>query len=207
LSLYEKYKDFTMVPKEIFEANIDLCLKYKNVAGCVVECGVWKGGMIAGIAEVLGGGRSYFLFDSFEGLPPCTEEDSGSAFTWQNDKDSPTYFNNCLAEIGFAKEAMGRSGAKNVQLIKGWFADTLPGFDFKEKIAVLRLDGDWYKSTMICLENLFNKVSIGGIIILDDYYIWVGCSKAVHDFLSKTKSISKIRGTYPSLCYIVKEYC
>jgi predicted O-methyltransferase YrrM len=60
-SLYDKYKEFTMIPRDQFLENINLCMEYKDVPGCVVECGVWKGGMIAGIAEALGKDRNYFF--------------------------------------------------------------------------------------------------------------------------------------------------
>ena len=202
MSLYRKYKEFTMIPESIFNANIELCKEYRNVPGCVVECGVWKGGMIAGIAETLGKGKNYFLFDSFEGLPLCTEEDGLGASDWQKDVDSPTYFSNCGADISFAERAMAMSGAPNKQIIKGWYSDTLPNFDFKEKIAILRLDSDWYNSTMDCLNNLYKKVNQGGIIIVDDYYIWPGCTRAIHEYLFKNNVRDTIMGTYPNFCYI-----
>jgi O-methyltransferase len=202
MSLYQKYKEFTMIPESIFNANIELCKEYRDVPGCVVECGVWKGGMIAGIAEVLGNGRNYFLFDSFEGLPLCTEEDGKGADDWQKDTASPTYFNNCGADISFAEKAMAMSGVANKQIIKGWYSDTLPNFDFKEKIAILRLDSDWYNSTMDCLNNLYRKVAHGGIIIVDDYYIWPGCTRAIHEYLFKSNVRDTIMGTWPNFCYI-----
>src|SRR5262245_48397715 len=67
--IYRKYRDFTMCPRSAYVANLTLAYRYAHVQGSVVECGTWRGGMIAGIAELLGGGRTYHLFDSFEGLP------------------------------------------------------------------------------------------------------------------------------------------
>jgi hypothetical protein len=67
------------------------------------------------------------------------------------------------------------------------------------------LDGDWYDSTMDCLANLFNKVNKGGIIIVDDYYVWDGCSRAVHDYLSKNNLTEKIRQSEAGICYIIKD--
>lgn len=62
--LYEKYKDRTMVPFESFAHNLELCERFGDVEGAVAECGVWKGGMSAAMAEVLGAERTYYLFDS-----------------------------------------------------------------------------------------------------------------------------------------------
>jgi O-methyltransferase len=69
-----------------------------------------------------------------------------------------------------------------VRFLQGWFADTLPGAPI-ERIAVLRLDGDLYSSTMDALQNLYHKVSPGGYVIADDYYSWDSCRRAIHDFL------------------------
>ena len=70
--------------------NLELCFEYKRIPGCVVECGVWRGGMSAGMAEVLGVERNYFLFDSFEGLPPAREDlDGTAAVAWQRQDATP----------------------------------------------------------------------------------------------------------------------
>ena len=92
----------------MYVANLCIVRALQSVPGCVVECGVWRGGMIAGIAEVLGPEREYILFDSFEGLPPAKEIDGEAALAWQSDKSSPLYHDNCAAEQKFAAEAMAR---------------------------------------------------------------------------------------------------
>jgi hypothetical protein len=84
--------------------------------------------MSAGIADVMGSEREYFLFDSFEGLPPVTELDGEAAKAWQSDKDSLTYFDNCSASIEFADQAMKLSTANKHTLVKGWFKDTVTCF-------------------------------------------------------------------------------
>jgi hypothetical protein len=71
LRLHNKYRDSTMASASDFWHNLLIVDQRRHVKGCIVECGVWQGGMIAGIAEVLGADREYFLFDSFEGLPPA----------------------------------------------------------------------------------------------------------------------------------------
>jgi O-methyltransferase len=70
-------------------------------------------------------------------------------------------------------------GAKRYELKPGFFNVSLPNFMPTEPIAFLRLDADWYNSTMECLDWLFDHVAPGGIIALDDYYTWDGCSRHV----------------------------
>lgn len=204
--LFHKYAEFTMIPFESFSYNLELCQKYKKVRGCVVECGVWRGGMIAAIAEVLGTDRKYLLFDSFEGLPNAKEIDGKAALEWQSDKTSPLYFENCKAEIEYAQKAMSLSNAKDVEIIKGWFNETLNRANDTESIAVLRLDGDWYDSTMECMQSLYPKVVEGGLILLDDYAYWDGFSRAIHDYLSKNNLPARINQWHDSkVHYIIKK--
>lgn len=204
-SIYKKFKDFTMIPQSIFCANINLCENYSSISGSVVECGTWKGGMIGGIAYLLGPDRDYFLFDSFEGLPPAKEIDGESAIKWQANKTSPGYFDNCMASEQSAHDAMKISGASRVSIIKGWFNETLSKTPIEDEIAILRMDADWYDSTIEILNVLFPKVKSGGIIIIDDYYTWDGCSRAVHDYLSINKREEKIFTYRFGVCYIVKK--
>lgn len=201
---YEKYCAYTMIPKGTFIENLRLCQKINNIRGCVVECGVWRGGMIASIAEILGNNRRYYLFDSFEGLPPAKQIDGKDALAWQSNKDSIYYYDNCKAEELYAKEAMEMASASDYRIVKGWFLETLSKFPLDESIALLRLDGDWYDSTMQCIEALYPKVAQGGIIIVDDYYTWDGCSRAVHDYLSRHQLPHRIRQAQNN-CYIIKE--
>ena len=193
-----------MTPENRYVRNLTLVNHFRHIQGCVIECGTWRGGMIAGIASVLGTNRSYFLFDSYEGLPVPTDADGQKAFAWQNNKTAPDYFDNCSAEMSFAEEAMKLSGATDYKITKGWFSESLPGFDKTKTIAILRLDGDWYDSTMQCLENLYEQVVPGGIIIIDDYHYWEGCTRAVHDFLSRNKLQDRISQWENDICYIVK---
>lgn len=202
--LRNKYGNFSMIPHATFLENLRLAKSFSRINGSVVECGVWRGGMTAAMAEILGKNRTYYLFDSFEGLPPAKEIDGHRAQAWQNDTSSKIYFDNCKAEMGFAEQAMKLSDTKKYHLIKGWFSDTLKDFKPDTQIAILRLDGDWYDSTMQCLEGLYKYVAKGGVIIIDDYYTWVGCSKAVHDFLSRNQLSDVIRNTSGGVCYIIK---
>lgn len=159
--------------------------------------------MCAGIATVLGPQRQYFLCDSFEGLPPAKEIDGAAALAWQQATAAPTYHDNCSAGIEFAERAMTLAGVKRFQLVKGWFDQTLPSLGLEEPIALLRLDSDWYESTMTCLDSLFDRVVAKGIVVVDDYYTWDGCSRAVHDFLSRRSATERI-ASHGGVCFLQK---
>ena len=201
-NFYLKNKDYTMIDEKTYINNLKIAEKAKDVTGDIVECGVWRGGMIAGIAELLGSKSKYFLYDSFEGLPDAKEIDGASALDWQSNSEGEHYHDNCKAEINFANEAMTKTGV-DFQLIKGWFDDTVP-FHKHEKISLLRLDADWYDSTIVCLKHFFPKVVPGGIVIIDDYYVWDGCTKAVHDYLAEIKSNCRIYQLDNKVAYIIK---
>jgi O-methyltransferase len=203
-SIYRKYHEFTMIPEDSYVKNLAIARQFRHVPGAIVECGVWKGGMSAGMAEVIGVDRHYYLFDSFEGCPKAQEIDGTKANDWQQDVTSPLYYNNSSADIGFSQEVMKRVGASRCSIIKGWFDQTLPGFRAEGGVAVLRLDADWYASTMICLEHLFPQVNEGGVIIIDDYYAFEGCALAVHDYLSRNQIAQRIQQLDNDVCFIVK---
>jgi O-methyltransferase len=177
---FHKFRDFTMIPEDLYTANLQLALQVKKIPGAIVECGTWRGGMIAGMADILGPERHYFLFDSFEGLPPAKKIDGDAALAWQRDTASPVFFDNCRASEGEAKTAMSMSAARQVTVIKGWFSETLPNAS-TGPIAILRMDADWYDSTKQILESLACLVVAGGVIIVDDYYAWEGCARAVNE--------------------------
>jgi O-methyltransferase len=202
--IHRKFKEFTMISENIYISNLELAESISNVNGCIVECGVWKGGMCAGISSILGPSRKYYLFDSFEGLPPARDIDGTSAIVWQGNTEAPEYCDNCTATKETAAKAMNIANTSNYELVAGWFNETLPKFDLHEPIALLRLDGDWYDSTMVCLVSLFDKVQTGGLIIIDDYHTWDGCSRAVHDFLSCQSAVERI-DCYKGVCFIRKK--
>lgn len=193
-----------MIEPRTFAANLDLVELFSGIAGCVVECGVWRGGMIAAMASVLGPSRNYVLFDSFEGLPQARDVDGPAALAWQANVEGAAYHDNCRADVSFAHRAMELACVSRYEVRAGWFAETLPLFSPQEPIAILRLDGDWYDSTMVCLDNLFGKVASGGLVIVDDYLVWDGCARAVHDFLARTNASERIRTFDNRVAYIVK---
>src|SRR4051812_14894349 len=131
--IYSSLKEYTMIQSDAFAVNLALAEMARNVGGCIVECGVWRGGMSAGICSVLGPDRKYFLFDSFEGLPPARDIDGQAAIDYQSNVNAPEYYDNCSAGPEFATRAMKQVGAKHFQLVPGFFEKTLPDFIIPEK--------------------------------------------------------------------------
>lgn len=190
-----------MLPKSWYIGNLHLSRRVTSTPGAVVECGTWRGGMIAGIADVLGPERKYYLFDSFEGLPPAKEIDGEAALAWSRDVNGPYYFNNCRASENEAKRTMSMSCATDFVTVKGWFEKTLP--DAKVgPIALLRLDADWYDSTKQILDSFAHLVVSGGLILVDDYYVFQGCTRAINEYAASRNW--KIRQYWRGeVCYVV----
>jgi O-methyltransferase len=159
----------------------------KRTPGDIVETGVWRGGasmMAKAVLNAFGDmKRRIFLADSFEGLPPPDER------TYPADKGSTFHE---YEQLAVSEEQVRENFRKlgllddRVIMIKGWFRDTMPNFP-AEKIAVLRLDGDMYESTIDPLKALYDKVSKKGWVIVDDYEWIPACKQAVHDFLDSRK--------------------
>lgn len=165
----------------------------EGVPGAVVECGVWRGGCSALMASVLhdhGSSRVQWLVDSFEGLPaasPQDEEDARELARGRFDGELEP-----VGGLGVDQQAVRalveahRRDPSRVRVLRGWFQETLPkGRGDIGPIAVLRLDGDWYDSTMTCLVELYDQVSPGGFVIIDDYGALEGCRRAVADFFAR----------------------
>ena len=165
-------------------------IEKRKIPGAYVECGVWKGGCAATMAAVAhryGSGRTTWYFDSFEGMPEPTENDArgrGKTGTMQDIMGDVLKASvSDVEDVVFNKLHLPHE--KNI-IVKGWFQDTLPqNKKAIGQIAILRLDGDWYESTMTALNELYNQVVPGGYVIIDDYGAWEGCRKAVHEFRDK----------------------
>jgi O-methyltransferase len=186
---------------------------WANIPGSFVECGVWRGGSAAVMALAIrhsGQGRDLHLFDSFEGLPEPTEKDGPQAREYSGGRASGALksVDQCKAGLDEVQSfLLGRLGldASKVHFHVGWFQDPLSRDAPKlGPIALLRLDGDWYESTRLCLEHLYPLVAPGGMIILDDYLDWTGCKKAVDEYCSAHGIVAQLAGTYPNAVYWVK---
>jgi O-methyltransferase len=168
--------------------NLEECIRTverDGVAGDIAETGVWRGGAMiyaAAVLETLGWKwrpRMVWCFDSFEGLPrpdvagfPADEGDPHHSFEWLRVPLETVQANFCRYEIDLAA----------VRFVKGWFRDTLPRWIENHptiRLAVLRLDGDMYESTMVALEQLYPRLSAGGFLIVDDWSLSRACAAAL----------------------------
>lgn len=148
----------------------------------MVECGVWNGGSAGITAVAAGGSRDVWLFDSWEGLPePGDIDTSVTGIRREKGWDLGSIDN--VERLFFHKLGIDQS---RVHVVKGWFEETLPLHRRKVgAIALLHLDGDWYASIKRCLEELYDQVSPGGYVAIDDYGYWKGCKRAVDEFISE----------------------
>ena len=166
----------------------------QNVPGCFVECGVWKGGSSAIMALAVqnaGQKRPLHLFDSFEGLPEpaAIDGEEAAAYSGGRNQGKLVTLDRCTAELDGVRHLILEEIRVPPELAHfhvGWFQNTIPVVAGQlGPIALLRLDGDWYDSTKVCLENLYPLLSPGGIIIMDDYWTWEGCRKATDEYREK----------------------
>jgi O-methyltransferase len=173
----------TMVGRKRLD-NIQYCLaavKQDNIPGDVAETGAWRGGssiFLKGCLTAWGmEDRLVWVADSFEGLPvPSLPQDAGYDY-------SITKVPILAITLEEVQENFRRYNLldDNVKFIKGWFRDTLHVAPIRQ-LAVLRMDGDLYESTMDALKALYAKVSPGGFIIVDDFNDFEPCRRAVLEF-------------------------
>lgn len=156
----------------------------EGVPGDFIETGVWRGGaciMMRAVCEAYGdSSRQVICADSFAGLPPPNEE------AYPADKGDLHHTVEVLAiSVDDVKKAFEAYGLLDdqVEFLKGWFKDTLPSLD--RKLAIARLDGDMYESTIQALDELYPRLSDGGFLIVDDYGAVPGCRQAVLEFREK----------------------
>lgn len=209
--LFDQYCEFTIVERAEFVDNlrlVDQVLQNPGLAeGSIIECGTWRGGMAAAMIHVGGVNRQYYFFDSFQGLPPPREIDGEEALRWQRNPDAPRYYNNCAASRKEFDRTLSRAPALpgTVHVHEGWFRDTLAQPQIGP-IAVLRLDADWYDSTMLCLDTFWALLLPSALVIIDDYACWTGCRRAVHAFLAKHTASECLRVTWPGeVTYLLKD--
>lgn len=126
------------------------------------------------------------MFDTFEGIPAPTNDDPD----FETAKLYTGSFRGSFDQVNKLFESHGISG--QCKLIKGRFQDTLPECDV-QKVALLHIDGDWYESVKTCLDHLYDRVSPGGIIQIDDYGHWEGARKAVDEFVNKRAISTHLR--------------
>ena len=177
-----------------------------DIPGSYVECGVWKGGAAAlmALANLDYGKkrRPIHLFDAFDDIcEPDPAVDGEKAIREAMDGagvERGDLSGRLRPLVGVYSDRGGPGTVEEVATLMnqvvgyddsclnfhvGWFQNTLPTAETGE-IAILRLDGDWYASTKVCLEHLYEKVVPGGFVIIDDYGAYEGCRKATDEFMN-----------------------
>jgi hypothetical protein len=185
------YFGYTMVGRARLD-NIEWCIRdvlERNVPGDFVEAGVWRGGSAIFMRAMLRiyrvTDRVVWAADSFEGMPlPENESDGWDLTDVRELKVTIEEVRRNFSRFGLLDE--------QVRFLKGWFKDTLPTAPIK-RLAILRMDGDLYNSTMDTLTNLYDKLSSGGYVIVDDYKGWPGCRRAVQEFFNSRRLNPEIR--------------
>jgi O-methyltransferase len=167
----------------------------QEIAGDIVECGVWRGGssMMAALAlREKHARRHLWLFDTFDGMPEPGEHDR----TWDGQpaadelaaapREAGARTTWAYATLQDVQANMRRTSypTDHITYVSGKVEDTIPA-QAPRQIAILRLDTDWYESTLHELEHLWPRLASGGVLIIDDYGHWQGARKAVDEFFDK----------------------
>lgn len=175
--------------------NLQYCAETvirENVPGDFIETGVWRGGSCIFMRAIMAAhgvtDRKVYVADSFEGLPKPDAE------KYKSDEGDKHHEYQALAiSVEEVRGNFEKYGLLDEQVVflKGWFKDSLPKAPIKS-LAILRLDGDMYESTMDALNNLYDKLSPGGFCIVDDYVLPC-CEAAVRDYRNKHGITSEIK--------------
>jgi O-methyltransferase len=192
---------FTMTSPERIAAlcsSIDYVVD-NDIPGSIVECGVWRGGsMMAAALRLIRKGdkeRDLYLYDTFSGLTTPSEHDRragdgrlAEAILAERD---PSQSGNiwCVAGLADVQANLARTNypAEKCHYVEGPVEETIPSRGPLGPIAILRLDTDWYQSTLHELNHLYTQIVPGGVLIIDDYGFWEGARKAVDEFLGTIK--------------------
>ncbi len=166
-----------------------------NIDGDIVECGVWKGGSMLLCAKTISKynfvPRNLYLYDTFRGMSEPDNVDvslksAQAALKYWKKKKNINYNSWCYATLEEVKKVFSRTEYPQelLHFIKGKVEDTIPA-DVPSKIALLRLDTDWYTSTYHELKYLYPKLVKGGVLIIDDYRAWKGSKEAVDKYFTE----------------------
>ncbi|MDX1976966.1 MAG: TylF/MycF/NovP-related O-methyltransferase [Pseudanabaenaceae cyanobacterium bins.68] len=198
-AILTKVRNYTMTSIERQIALIDATryIVKNNISGDFVECGVWKGGSMMAVAYCLQSlgelDRNLYLYDTFEGMTEPSDKDvshsnvKASVLLSKSLKadQSSIWCYSSLDEVKSNIQSTGYDPSK-VFLIKGKIEETIPKY-IPQKVALLRLDTDWYESTLHELRHLFPLLVSGGVLIIDDYGHWQGCRQAVDEYIAENK--------------------
>lgn len=197
--IFEKCKNYTITSKERMYAlyNAINYIVANDIPGDLVECGVWRGGSAMLCAYTLKKigitNRKIYLYDTFRGMSQPTEKDRES-FTeikatdeWKKQQKG-TFNAICYVPLNEVKDNMYSTNypEENIIFVEGKVEDTIPD-TLPDQISLLRLDTDWYESTIHELKHLYPILSKHGVIIIDDYGYWAGAKEAVDAYFQENK--------------------
>jgi O-methyltransferase len=196
VDLYSRVRPYTATTPERVVGLID-AVKYvtKNgIPGSIVECGVWRGGSVMTIAwtllELGDTSRDIYLYDTFEGMSEPSDKDRlhdgtpvAQTLATLDRKEEGNLW--AFAPLDAVKRNVLSTGypAERIHFVQGKVEDTLPA-QAPERIALLRLDTDWYESTRHELVHLYPRLSAQGVLIIDDYGDWQGARQAVDEYFA-----------------------
>ena len=198
-SIIGKCKDYTKTNSIRLGSLYDICKEVieEGIEGDFVETGVWAGGscmMMAYVLRECGEKRNIYMYDTYEGM---TEPDDMDV-KFNDDRPFHDKWKSNLTSSGVCKWNykseedvklnMGRTKYPDslIHLVKGKVEDTVKK-DSHKKIAVLRLDTDFYSSTDHSMKNLYPRLKKGGYLIVDDYNCWKGAKRAVDEYFGKDR--------------------
>jgi hypothetical protein len=171
----------------------------REVPGAFAECGVWKGGsvltMLMTLRELGVDDRDVWLYDTFEGMTEPTEHDvsrydEAALKSWRraeadDQRQWPEFFDPKVFNEDRVRETLLATGypAERLHFVRGPVEETLPDQSPGE-LALLRLDTDWYESTLHEMEHLYPLLASAGVLIVDDYGHWDGCRRAIEEYMA-----------------------
>ena len=198
-STYENFSEYTMVPLSGCHTAY-MAAKYvakNDIQGAIVECGVYRGGCTLMMADALlaekDDSRDIYLYDTFSGMSEPTEADQKQAkrglvraIDEYENKQADGHSEWSYSPIEEVMDNLQKSKYpfEKFKTVKGKVEDTIPE-QSPSQISVLRLDTDWYESTKHELDHLFGLLTIGGVLIIDDYGSWAGSTKATDEFFDR----------------------
>jgi O-methyltransferase len=197
---YERTSPFTMTSRERMFALWQSAryVAEAEIPGDVVECGVWRGGssMLAALALLdVGVTRPLWLFDTYEGMPEPSARDR----QWSGERAAdrlavqeriPGASNDwAYATLDDVRRQMASLdyATELIHFVEGRVEQTVPQ-RCPATISLLRLDTDWYESTLHELEHLWPRLSVGGVLIIDDYGHWQGAREATDEYFATQKT-------------------
>lgn len=189
-------RPFTMTSVERMAALLNAVnyISEQQIPGNIAECGVWRGGSMMVVALTLlargDTSRSLYLYDTYEGMSAPTGKDksfdgaSAAEQLARSKKDDAIW---CYASVEDVRKNLLSTGypKDKIHFIKGKVEDTIPA-TLPGDLALLRLDTDWYESTLHELNQLYPLLHARGVMVIDDYGHWQGARKAVDEYFQKT---------------------